>query len=92
MSVRHEPLIVSVVEDSTVAEGDRGGFRHVPTSYMSFKLKAASFLGVVMPFASSLGMMPSRPRPLSQDSMYFMDKIQVKVEVDRSTTENFGAY
>ena len=62
---------------------------NLPTSYMSFKLKAANFFGVVMPFASSFGMMPSSPRPVNQLSIYFIRARNVgrtRVSLSRPTS------
>ena len=47
---------------------------------MSFSDRAASFLGVVIPCASSLGMISCSPRPVSQLSMYFISPHQSQTD------------
>jgi hypothetical protein len=63
-----------VLQVTIMDEGSVHGMRDLPTSYISRKERAASFFGVLIPFASSFGMIELRPKPESQDSIYFMVK------------------
>ena len=74
--------------DKSRAEGKA----YVPTSYISRNESAASFLGVLIPFASSFGMIELRPNPDSHDSIYFMARASLLLYLIQSLSIKYLAF